>query len=185
MDLEPRSFLRRVIGGTAERNNGIEGVFPAARPALPSIDASMVNEKDSNSFPPQPQKPILHWQPSITRTLATARQERGEVVQYQKVNAVQMTLKGLLALIAAEIDARLGVISGKDAEPAIRNFSAYASLYQGEPQLKFGQRHLAVNVKDVTRSRRCPAHERTATRNSQANGETKPTFAGATGRVKH
>ena len=95
MDLEPRSFLRRVIGGTAQGDNRIEGVFPAARPTLPSVDASMMDEEDSNSLPPQPQKPILDWQPSIARTFAAAGQQRGEVVQNQEVNVRQVRFEML------------------------------------------------------------------------------------------
>jgi hypothetical protein len=93
--------------------------------------------------------------------------------------------KGLLAFIAAEIDASLGVVGGKDAKTVIWNFSAHGRLNRGEPQLEFGQLHLTIDIQNASRPRHCPTQERTATRNGQAYREAEPAFADTTGRIHH
>ena len=65
----------------------------------------MMNEQDGNSLPPQPQKPILHRQPGIASSLAARGHKRREVVQNEKVHAIEMRLKGLLPFNTAEISA--------------------------------------------------------------------------------
>lgn len=96
-----------------------------------------------------------------------------------------MGFEGLLPFRAAEIDARLGVVGGKDAKRVIRYFSAQARLYRSEPQLEFGQRQLSIEVQNVARPRHRPTQQRTAARNGQAHREAEPAFARAPGRVEH
>jgi hypothetical protein len=65
----------------------------------------MMNEQDGNSPAAQSQQPVLHRQPGIAGSLAPCGHKRREVVQNEKVHAIEMRLKGLLPFNTAEISA--------------------------------------------------------------------------------
>ena len=44
VNLKSSALQGAVIGGTAQGDNRIESVLPAARPALPSVDARMMDD---------------------------------------------------------------------------------------------------------------------------------------------
>ena len=171
----------RVIGGSPKGDNGIERVFTAARPALAAIDASMMDDQDGNSLPPQPQQPILHWQPRIACTFAAGRHKRRQVVEDKQVNAIEMTFKSLLAFHAAEIDAALGVVGSKDAKSVIRNLGAKSEQYRSQSPLKIGKRHFAIDIQNTSRSRSGPTQERSGRSQRPSQSRDPASFCRAHG----
>jgi hypothetical protein len=82
----------------------------------------MVNNQNTDSFSPQSQQPVLHRQPGITGSLAARGHKRREVVQNEKVHAIEMRLKSLLPFSAAEIDTNLAVVGGCAACHSARRY---------------------------------------------------------------
>jgi hypothetical protein len=80
------------------------GVLAPARPALPSIDAGVVNDEHGDAPAPQLEQPILHRQPGSARALAACGHRGRKVIQNEEVDAIDMLRKGLLAFDAGEID---------------------------------------------------------------------------------
>jgi hypothetical protein len=88
-------------------NDRIERILTAAGPSLATVHTRMMNEQDRNSLASQSQQPILQRQPGIAGSLAAGRHRCREVVQNEKVHAIEMRLKGLLPFRTAEIDSSI------------------------------------------------------------------------------
>jgi hypothetical protein len=147
----------------------IEGIFSAAGPALSSVHASMVNNQNTDSFPPQSQQPILHRQPGMAGSLAARGHKRREVVQNKKVHAVQMRLKSLLPSMLQRLIPTSLLSAARIMQPIIRHINTKPRQYRIQSHLKVGQGHLSIRDNNTTRTGRFPLQKRATARDSHAN----------------
>ena len=124
-------------------------------------------------------------EPRIRRTFASVGHERGQVVENEKVHAIELKLKGLLPFNAAEIDSNFAVVGGKDTQSVIRHVGTKPRQYRIQSRLKVGRGHLAIEDKHATRTRRFPPQKRASARNSHANRKPKPGLADSSRSIEH
>ena len=108
-----------------------------------------------------------------------------KVVQDEKVDAIEMSLKFSLTFRAAEIDSKFTVVGGKHPKSVIRNLCAKSGEDRVQSDLKIGKHHFAINKKDAARPRRIPTENRPATRNGEANRQAEPGFPDTSRGVQH
>jgi hypothetical protein len=113
---------------------------------LPTICPGVVDEENSNSLPSKFQQPILHWDPSVARTLTASRAQRGKIVQYQQIDIVQQWFQQPLSFLASEIDSAIHTICSKNTKSFIWNPTTQSECDGSEPLLQGSQWHLAIDT---------------------------------------
>src|SRR5262249_43217102 len=121
MDFESGSLFGRIIFRSPQCDYRIQRILTAGSATLPAIFPRMVDEEDNGSFPSKFQQPILHWDPSVARTLTASRAQRGKIVQYQQIDIVQQWFQQLLSFLAPEIDSAIHTICSKNTKSFIWN----------------------------------------------------------------
>ena len=76
MDFKASALFGRVIFGSTQGDDRVEGIFSPRCATLPTIDAGMMNEQDGNALTPKFEQPVLHRHPSFAGTLASGRAQR-------------------------------------------------------------------------------------------------------------